>query len=102
MESVLRDHGISFLLGDSVTQFDKNTAVMKSGTVVPFDVVVLAVGVRANTALVRDAGGTFGRGITVDCHMRTSLPTVYAAGVCTATVDFSDGKTKVMAILPNA
>lgn len=102
MESVLRDHGISFLLGDSVTQFDKNTAVMKSGTVVPFDVVVLAVGVRANTALVRDAGGTVGRGITVDCHMRTSLPAVYAAGDCTETVDFSDGKTKVMAILPNA
>ena len=57
MESVLSDHGISFLLGDSVAQFDKNTAVMKSGTVVPFDIVVLAVGVRANTALVRDAGG---------------------------------------------
>lgn len=102
MESVLSDHGISFLLGDSVAQFDKNTAVMKSGTVVPFDIVVLAVGVRANTALVRDAGGAVGRGITVDCHMRTSLSDVYAAGDCSETVDFSDGKTKVMAILPNA
>ena len=102
MESVLSEHGILFLLGDSVARFEKNTAVMKSGTVVPFDVVVLAVGVRANTALVRNAGGTVGRGITVDSHMRTSLPAVYAAGDCSETVDFSDGKTKVMAIMPNA
>ncbi len=102
MESVLHEHGISFLLGDSVARFSGNTAVMKSGISVPFDVVVLAVGVRANTVLIRDAGGTVGRGITVDCRMRTSLPFIYAAGDCSETVDFSDGNTKVMAILPNA
>lgn len=102
MESVLRERGISFLLGDSVTQFAGNTAVMKSGTIVPFDIVVLAVGVRANTALVREAGGTVGRGIAADCHMCTSLPNVYTAGDCAETIDYSDGKTKVMAILPNA
>lgn len=102
MEKVLREHKISLLLGDSVVRFNGNEAMMKSGTVVPFDILVLAVGVRANTSLVRDAGGTVGRGITIDEHMRTSLPGVYAAGDCCETVDLSDGKTKVMAILPNA
>ena len=64
---------------------------MNGGAVVDFDVLVLAVGVRANTALVRDAGGETNRGILVDESMRTSLPDVYAAGDCTEGEDVSLG-----------
>ena len=34
--------------------------------------------------------------------MRTSLDGVFAAGDCTESVDVSDGKVKVMALMPNA
>lgn len=98
----LESHGLSFLLGDSVARFEPQIAHMKSGASVPFDVLVLAVGVRANVGLVRDAGGACGRGITIDAQMRTTLPDVYAAGDCTESVDATDGKVKVMALLPNA
>ena len=98
----LESHGIRFLLGDSAARFDGTTATMKSGETVDFDLLVLAVGVRANTELVRDAGGEVNRGILVGDHLETTLPHVYAAGDCTEGYDASIGGRRVLAILPNA
>ena len=98
----LEENGIAFLLGDSVARFDEGAATMKSGKTVPFDLLVLAVGVRANTSLVKDAGGTVNRGIVVDERMKTTLPSVYAAGDCAEGLDASTGQNRVLAILPNA
>ncbi|MBR3261606.1 MAG: NAD(P)/FAD-dependent oxidoreductase [Lachnospiraceae bacterium] len=98
----LEANGLSFLLGDSVARFDKKTAQMNSGAIVDFDVLVLAIGVRANTALAKDAGGEVARGIRIDSHMRTSLSDIYAAGDCAEGMDISSGEMKVLAILPNA
>ena len=102
MQKRLEENGIKFLLEDTVTKFEHNTAHMKSGADVKFDAVVLAVGVRANTALVKDAGGETGRGIIVDDSMRTSIEDVFAAGDCTEGNDISSGQKKVLALLPNA
>ena len=98
----LEDKGMTFLLGDSVTSFEKNSAEMKSGIKVDFDVLVLAVGVRANIGLVKDAGGSTNRGIVVDTYMKTDIPDVYAAGDCAEGFDSVLGANRVLAILPNA
>lgn len=98
----LEKNGISFLLGDSAERFDDGIAYMKSGCEVGFDTLVLAVGVRANVSLFRDAGGETGRGIITDERMRTSLDGIYAAGDCTESLDITSGKRKVIAILPSA
>ncbi len=98
----LEANGLSFLLGDSVARFDKKTAQMNSGAVMDFDVLVLAIGVRANTALAKDAGGEVGRGIRINSHMQTTLSDIYAAGDCAEGMDISSGEMKVLAILPNA
>lgn len=102
MQSHLEANGIQFMLGDSADRFDGNTAVMKSGRTVDFDVLVLAVGVRANTSLIKDIGGDVGRGIIVNNSMETSIKDIYAAGDCTEGEDISCGKKRVLAILPNA
>lgn len=102
MQRHLEAHGISFLLGDSAELFEKDRAVMKSGKTVDFDVLVLAVGVRANTALLKEAGGEVGRGIIVNERMETTVKDVYAAGDCTEGMDISIGQNRVLAILPNA
>ncbi|MDD6269978.1 MAG: FAD-dependent oxidoreductase [Oscillospiraceae bacterium] len=102
MQKNLEENGISFLLGDSAERFEKNTAFMKSGKTIEFDVLVLAVGVRANTSLVKDAGGNVNRGIIVNEKMETSLPDIYSAGDCTEGMDISLGSNRVLAILPNA
>ncbi|MGN1155031.1 MAG: NAD(P)/FAD-dependent oxidoreductase [Agathobacter sp.] len=102
MQQKLEEHGICFLLGDSVEHFDSTTAHMTSGKEVPFDVLVLAVGVRPNTSLVKDIGGNTNRGILVDTSMQTSISNIYSAGDCTEGYDASSNETKVLAILPNA
>lgn len=98
----LEQNGLTFYLGNSVKEFAENTAYLADGAVVDFDVLVLAVGVSPNTALLKDIGGQVGRGITVNERMETSIPDIYAAGDCTESVDASTGDTKVMALLPNA
>lgn len=102
MQKHLEENGIRFLLQDSASRFEGNTAYFRSGATETFDILVLAVGVRANSALVKDAGGEVGRGIAVDTHMLTTLPDVYAAGDCAEGFDSSAGKRRVLAILPNA
>ena len=98
----LEDSGIKLMLGDTATKFNGNLAIMKSGEIVTFDVLVLAVGVRAGIALVRDAGGKVGRGICTEPDMRTSLPDVWAAGDCAESYDITTDSARVLAILPNA
>ncbi len=78
MQKHLEENGIKFLLNDSVETFESDTATMKSGKKVDFDVLVLAVGVRANVSLVRDIGGEVNRGILVNDHMETTR----AQGIC--------------------
>ncbi|MDD6136156.1 MAG: FAD-dependent oxidoreductase, partial [Lachnospiraceae bacterium] len=102
MQDCLEDAGIQLALGDSVAKFEGSKATLQSGKVVDFDVLVVAVGVRANTALVKDGGGAVNRGILVDEKMQTSLADVYAAGDCTEGEDITIGAKRVLAILPNA
>ena len=102
MQQRLEENGICFYLGNSVAQFEQNRALLQNGEQVDFDVVVLAVGVRASTALVSDIGGKVERGIVVDEHSATDVKNIYAAGDCTACYDISAGTVRPLAILPNA
>ncbi len=103
---IVQDHleqkGIRFMLSDSAVRFDGNTAYMKSGAEIGFDILVLAVGVRANISLVKDAGGEVNRGIVVNDRMETTLDGIYAAGDCAEGNDISLGSRRVLAIMPNA
>ena len=89
MQKHLEAYDIHFMLGDSVSHFENNTAIMKSGKTVDFDVLVLAVGVRANTTLIKDIGGDVNRGIIVNERMETSLKDIYAVGDCAEGDDIS-------------
>lgn len=102
MQSHLEQHGLSFILGDSVERFETGRAHLKSGRTVDFDLLVVAIGVRPNTDLLKEAGAALNRGITVDSRMRTSLPDIYAAGDCVESDDISCGQTRILALLPNA
>jgi nitrite reductase (NADH) large subunit len=56
--------------------------VLKDGRVLPADLVVMAVGIRPDTALARAADLACGRGIVVDDQMRSSDPAIHAIGEC--------------------
>ena len=102
VQNHLEANGIQFMLGDTAVQFENNLAHMKSGKTVEFDTLVLAVGVRANTALLKEIGGEVNRGILINDRMETSIANVYAAGDCTEGNDISLGQKRVLALLPNA
>ena len=102
MQHKLEDMGVEFMLDDTVAEFEENSAHMRSGKTVGFDVLVMAVGVRANVSLIKDIGGEVNRGIIVSDKMETSLKDVYAAGDCTESTDITSGVKKVMAIMPLA
>ena len=104
--AVVQEHltncGISFSLSNTAERFDGNTAYMKDGSVIDFDVLVLALGVRPNIGFFKEAGGDCGRAIIVDNAMKTSLDDIYAAGDCVEQYDISFGDKRIMALLPNA
>ena len=102
MQKHLEENGIKFMLSDSAVKFEKNKAYMKSGAEVDFDVLVLAIGVRANISLIKDIEGEVNRGIVVNTKMETSVKDIYAVGDCAEGYDSSIGGNRVLAILPNA
>jgi NAD(P)H-nitrite reductase large subunit len=97
----IESEGVEFKLAAGVKKFDKKSAVLESGESIEFDVLVLAVGVRPNTALL-DGIAKIERGIVINERSQTSAPDIYAAGDCTQSLDVSSGQSKIMALLPNA
>lgn len=102
VQAHMEQKGVRFILGDSVKSFAGNTATLASGRQLDFDVLVIAVGVRPNTALVEAAGGQVQRGICTDETQKTTLPDIYAAGDCTLSRDLASGEKRILALLPNA
>ncbi|WP_306111963.1 MULTISPECIES: nitrite reductase large subunit NirB [Roseovarius] len=56
--------------------------VLEDGTELPCDLLVMAVGIRPNTALAAEAGLAVGRGIHVDDQMITSDENILSVGEC--------------------
>jgi len=97
----IESEGVEFKLAASVKKFENKKAVFESGESIDFDILVLAVGVRPNTALLNGIA-KIERGIVVNEKSETSAQNIYAAGDCTQTLDISSGQSKIMALLPNA
>ncbi len=75
-------HGVDLALGTGLAKVLPDAVELADGRRVPADLVVLAIGVRPETRLARDAGLTIGPrgGIAVDESMRTSDPNIFAIG----------------------
>lgn len=102
----MEQNGVNFHLGitaDKIVGEDKvQKVVLKDGSELECDVLVMAVGVRPNTKEAVEAGVKVNRGIIVDDNMRTNVDDIYAAGDVTEAVDVTTGERKIMALWPNA
>lgn len=78
------DHGTKLLLETGVEAFEGDAAVERvrtsDGREIECDFVVVGVGVQPRTDLAVQAGLAVDNGILVNEHLRTSAPTVFAAG----------------------
>ncbi|MEW6278846.1 MAG: FAD-dependent oxidoreductase [Candidatus Eremiobacterota bacterium] len=91
----LRRHGVELVLGDALASIREDlTVVTASGHPLPADLVVLALGVRPETTLARQAGLELGPrgGIRVDAGMRTSDPNIWAVGDAVEVTDVVTGE----------
>jgi rhodanese-related sulfurtransferase len=72
----------------------------KSGAVYSADLVILALGVRPDTALAKSAGLVLGDrgGIKVDAQMRTSDPDIHAVGDAVEVRDIVTGSDTLLAL----
>ena len=80
----LEAEGMTVLCGDTVKELVGDESVqgvlLESGRLLPATLVVVAVGVRPNSYLARQAGLTVNRGIVVDDRLVSSDPSILAAG----------------------
>ena len=80
IRSVHEAQGVTFHLGQTLTQIDGRTVTLSGGSTIECDFVVMGVGVKPVVAVAERAGLAMDRGISVNEHLETSAPGVYAAG----------------------
>ena len=91
LQQSLEQRGMKFLIGaQTEALLDDGTGRVgavrfKDGTELPAELVVMAVGIRPNTALAQQAGLHVERGIVVSDTLQTTTdPRIYAVGECAA------------------
>ena len=86
VQNHIRSKNVYLKLNTSVAGFEKTetalNVLLKDGTKIEADVVILSIGVRPDTWLAANAGLTLGtaKGILVNEHLQTSNPDIYAVG----------------------
>jgi len=105
VERYMAKHGVRLELNDGVAGFRQSAdgsleVLASSGKVHPADIVILAIGVRPETALAKMAGIEIGQrgGIRVDEQMRTSDPDIFAVGDAVEVRDFVTGQWSLVAL----
>jgi NADPH-dependent 2,4-dienoyl-CoA reductase/sulfur reductase-like enzyme/rhodanese-related sulfurtransferase len=99
VERYIVRHGVQLALNDGVAGFEQSAdgaleVLTASGNRLPADIVILAIGVRPETALAKMAGLEIGQrgGIRVDEQMRTTEPDIFAIGDAVEVKDFVTGQ----------
>jgi nitrite reductase (NADH) large subunit len=86
LQRAIEQRGIAVLTGANTKAIlgvkSVEAVLLEDGTRLVADLVVMAVGIRPNAQIAKDAGIAVNRGIVVDRHMRTSDPDIHAVGEC--------------------
>ena len=94
----MRKHGITLHLGVSAKEVTATSVVLSDEKVLDAELVIMAIGVRPDTALAKAAGLTIGTrgGIEVDDFNRTSNHDIYAVGDAAEKTDAIDGSATLV------
>ncbi|WP_128893978.1 nitrite reductase large subunit NirB [Longirhabdus pacifica] len=86
LQQALEQQGMNFLLQKQSSEIlggERATGLrFQDGTSIDADLIVMAVGIKPNVQLGREAGLHVGRGIVVNDVLETSIPHIYAVGEC--------------------
>lgn len=98
----MKQKGIRLYLSDGAQEIkhnnNKTIIKLRSGEQVEADLIVLAIGVKPDVTLAKDAALEIGPtgGIRVDKYLRTSDPDIYAIGDAVEVMDFVNGHPAVI------
>lgn len=79
-QNEIRQKGIELILSDGVKEFFENEIELNSGKKIPYDLIILAIGVKPEIELAKNAGLDTNRGIIVNDNMQTNDPNIFAGG----------------------
>ncbi len=86
LRAELEAQGMNFLMEKATSEILGDERVtglrFKDGSEIDADLVVMAVGIKPNVQLAKEAGIYVNRGIVVDDFMQTSIPSIRAVGEC--------------------
>ena len=91
-------NNVELHLGASAQEITESTVVLSNGVVLPAEMIILAIGVRPDIKLAKEAGLSIGTrgGIDVDDFNRTSNPDIYAVGDVAEKTDAIDGSSTLV------
>jgi NADPH-dependent 2,4-dienoyl-CoA reductase/sulfur reductase-like enzyme/rhodanese-related sulfurtransferase len=94
----MRLQKVDLRLGVSVSAINPKTVTLSDGTELPAELVILAIGVRPDISLAKNAGLETGtrNGIKVDEFNRTSNKDIYAIGDVAEKTDALDGEATLV------
>ena len=96
LHNEMRDRGIELVLSDGVKKFNDNKVILNSSREIEFDIIIMAIGVRPEITLAKNAGLETARGIIVNENLQTSNPDIYAGGDGVEIKDFVTGENTLI------
>lgn len=111
--NAFRENGVEVMLNTTVNEIRGDNqgrvaeVALSDGTVLPCDLLVLAIGVRPQTDLLEGSGiniasAKVGGGVDVNVDMATNIKGIYACGDCAHAHDFITGGMRLLPLWPNA
>ena len=99
---VITGETIRRIVGQSSYPSEIGEVILTNNQRLPCEALVIAIGVKPRTALVENTPMQTNRGIIVDKHMQTNIPTVYACGDVAETLDFITDTNRLLPLWPLA
>lgn len=96
LHNEMRDRGVELVLSDGVKKFNDNKVILNSSREIEFDIIIMAISVRPEITLAKNAGLETARGIIVNENLQTSNPDIYAGGDGVEIKDFVTGENTLI------
>ena len=98
----LMNKGIEIKTNSRFISYDRRYVQTDGASHIEADFVVMAIGVKPNTAFLKESGVKTNAGVIVDLYMRTNIDNIYAAGDAAEAFDPVAKKYTINATWPSA
>ena len=95
-QNEMAKNGVNLILADGVKSFCENKIILNSNKEIDYDFCILAIGVKPEINIAKNAGLKTNRGIIVDEYLKTSDEFIFAAGDNIEAEDFVSGQNTLL------